>query len=99
MKTGSGKPVVGATLVVARSRHQPVFISLYGLCKAMVIPAKERHPELGYGAGSNTPLRDLRALCGELSNLTSKNALPTMNVSQERFPAGSPRPAKPRETT
>ena len=63
MKTGSGKPVVGATLVVARSRHQPVFISLCGLCKAMVIPAKERHPELGYGAGSNTPLRDLRALC------------------------------------
>ena len=28
MKIGSGKPVVGATLVVARSRHQPVFIPL-----------------------------------------------------------------------
>ena len=41
MKTGPGKPVVGATLVVARSRHQPVFIPSYGLRKAMVIPAKE----------------------------------------------------------
>ena len=40
LKVGSGKPVVGATLVVARSRHQPVFIPLCGLRKAMVIPAK-----------------------------------------------------------
>ena len=40
MKIGSGKPVVGATLVVARSRHQPVFIPLCGLCKAMVIAMK-----------------------------------------------------------
>ena len=38
MKITSGKPVVGATLVVARSRHQPVFIPLCGLRKAMVIP-------------------------------------------------------------
>ena len=37
MKIGHGKPVVGATLVVARSRRQPVFIPLCGLCKAMVI--------------------------------------------------------------
>ena len=40
MKIGSGKPVVGATLVVARSRRQPIFIPLCGLRKAMVIPAK-----------------------------------------------------------
>ena len=40
MKIGSGKPVVGATLVVARSRHQPVFISLCGLHNAMVIAMK-----------------------------------------------------------
>ena len=39
MKIGSGKPVVGATLVVARSLHQPIFIPLCGLRKAMVIPA------------------------------------------------------------
>ena len=52
------------------------------------------------GRESKSPLRGLRALCGEPPpNLTSKNALPTMNVSQERFPAESPRPAKPRETT
>ena len=38
MKIASGKPAVGATLVVARSRHQPVFIPLCGLRKAMVIP-------------------------------------------------------------
>ena len=37
MKIGSGKPVVGATLVVARSRRQPVFIPLCGLRNAMVI--------------------------------------------------------------
>ena len=38
MKKGSGKPVVGATLVVARPRRQPIFIPLCGLHKAMVIP-------------------------------------------------------------
>ena len=37
MKIGHVKPVVGATLVVARSRRQPVFIPLCGLCNAMVI--------------------------------------------------------------
>ena len=37
MKIGHGKPVVGATLVVARSRRQPVFIPLCGLRNAMVI--------------------------------------------------------------
>ena len=37
MKAGPGKPVVGATLVVARSRRQPVFIPLCGLRNAMVI--------------------------------------------------------------
>ena len=41
MKTGSGKPAVGATLVVARSRRQPVFILLCGLRKAMVILRSE----------------------------------------------------------
>ena len=40
MKIGSCKPVVGATLVVARSRHQPGFIPLCGLRKVMVIPAE-----------------------------------------------------------
>ena len=44
--------LVGAdALVGARSRHQPVFIPLCGLRKAMVIPAKERHPVPRYGAG------------------------------------------------
>ena len=43
MKTGSGKPVVGATLVVVRSRRQPVFIPLCGLRKAMVIPSAARN--------------------------------------------------------
>jgi hypothetical protein len=38
MKIGSGKPVVGATLVVARSRRQPVFIPLMWPDKAIVIP-------------------------------------------------------------
>ena len=38
MKIGSGKPVVRATLVVARSRHQPTFISLMWPDKAIVIP-------------------------------------------------------------
>ena len=38
MKIGTDKPVVGATLVVARSQRQPVFIPLCGLRKAMVIP-------------------------------------------------------------
>ena len=38
MKIGSGKPVVRATLVVARSRHQPTFISLMWSDKAIVIP-------------------------------------------------------------
>ena len=42
MKIGPDKPVVGATLVVARSRHQPVLIPLCGLRKAMVIPNCER---------------------------------------------------------
>ena len=37
LKIGSVKPVVGATLVVARSRRQPVFIPLCGLRNAMVI--------------------------------------------------------------
>ena len=37
MNIGSGKPVVGATLVVARSRRQPIFISLMWPDKAMVI--------------------------------------------------------------
>ena len=45
MKIGSGKPVVGATLVVARSRHQPVFISLCGLHNAMVIPNAAKRSE------------------------------------------------------
>ena len=40
MKIGSCKPVVGATLVVARPRRQPIFIPLCGLHKAMVIPMK-----------------------------------------------------------
>ena len=31
MKTGPVKPVVGATLVVARPRRQPIFIPLCGL--------------------------------------------------------------------
>ena len=45
MKIGPDKPVVGATLVVARPRHQPVFIPLCGLRKAMVIPnAAQPHP-------------------------------------------------------
>ena len=43
MEIGSGKPVVGATLVVARSRHQPGFIPLCGLCKAIVIPSVARN--------------------------------------------------------
>ena len=38
MKIGSGKPVVRATLVAARSRHQPTFISLMWSDKAIVIP-------------------------------------------------------------
>ena len=48
-KIGSGKPLVGATLVVARSRHQPVFIPLCGIHMAMVIPAKSlpRNPIRG----------------------------------------------------
>ena len=41
MKTGSGKPAIGVTLVVARSRRQPVFILLCGLRKAMVILRSE----------------------------------------------------------
>ena len=45
MKIASGKPVVGATLVVARPRRQPIFISLYGLHKAIVIPNAERSEE------------------------------------------------------
>ena len=45
MKIGTDKPVVGATLVVARSRHQPVLIPICGLRKAMVIPnAAQPHP-------------------------------------------------------
>ena len=43
MKIGTDKPVVGATLVVARSRRQPVFIPLCGLRKAMVIPSAARN--------------------------------------------------------
>ena len=43
MKIGPDKPVVGATLVVARPRHQPVFIPLCGLRKAMVIPSAARN--------------------------------------------------------
>ena len=45
MKIGSGKPVVGATLAVARFRHQPVFISLCGLHNAMVIPNAAKRSE------------------------------------------------------
>ena len=45
MKIGPDKPVVGATLVVARPRHQPVLIPICGLHKAMVIPnAAQPHP-------------------------------------------------------
>ena len=36
MKIGSGKPVVGATLVVARSQRQPVFIPLETISKWQV---------------------------------------------------------------
>ena len=43
MKIGHVKPVVGATLVVVRSRRQPVFIPLCGLRKAMVIPSVARN--------------------------------------------------------
>ena len=43
MKIGTDKPVVGAILVVARSRRQPVFIPLCGLHKAMVIPSEARN--------------------------------------------------------
>ena len=43
MKIGTDKPVVGATLVVARSRRQPIFIPLCGLHKAMVIPSEARN--------------------------------------------------------
>ena len=43
MKIGSGKPVVGATLVVVRSRRRPVFIPLCDLRKAMVIPRCARN--------------------------------------------------------
>ena len=50
MKIGSGKPVVGATLVVARSRHQPVFISLCGLHNAMVIAMKTGSGKPAVGA-------------------------------------------------
>ena len=45
MKIGSGKPVVGATLVVARPRRQPIFIPLCGLHKAMVIPNAAKRSE------------------------------------------------------
>ena len=40
LKIGSGKLVVGATLVVARFRCQPAYIPLCGLHKAMVISAE-----------------------------------------------------------
>ena len=45
MKIGSGKPNVGATLVVALSRRQPIFIPLCGLHKAMVIPNEAERSE------------------------------------------------------
>ena len=39
-KIDSGKPPVGATLVVARSRRQPTFNHVCDLPKAMAIPTK-----------------------------------------------------------
>ena len=39
IKMGSGRPSVGATLVVARFLHQPFFVSLMWPDKAKVIPA------------------------------------------------------------
>ena len=45
MKISPGKPRVGAPLVVARPRRLPIFIPLYGLFKAMVIPAQVARPD------------------------------------------------------
>ena len=82
MKIGSGKPVVGATLVVARPRRQPIFIPLCGLHKAMVIPnAAKRSEESKILALPHSPpmqysplssyLCALRALRGESSPRTN----------------------------
>ena len=60
MKIGPDKPVVGATLVVARPRRQPVFVPLCSLRKAMVIPRLTRRNTLC----SLFFLRVPRALCG-----------------------------------
>ena len=57
MKIGTDKPVVGATLVVARPRRQPVFIPLCGLHKAMVIPnAAQPHPVIAMKIGTDKPV-------------------------------------------
>ena len=57
MKIGPDKPVVGATLVVARSRRQPVLIPLCGLHKAMVIPnAAQPHPVIAMKIGTDKPV-------------------------------------------
>ena len=57
MKIGSGKPVVEATLVVARSRSQPNFIPLCGIRKAMAIPTIEHYavPDTGRESKNPTP--------------------------------------------
>ena len=49
MKIGSGKPVVGATLVVARSRQQPIFIPLCCLSQGHGDSRKRPVPYPRYG--------------------------------------------------
>ena len=57
MKIGTDKPVVGATLVVARPRHQPVLIPICGLHKAMVIPnAAQPHSVIAMKIGTDKPV-------------------------------------------
>ena len=75
MKIGPDKPVVGATLVVARSRHQPVFIPLCGLRKAMVIPnAAQPHPVIPNAAQPHPVIPNVAQRSEESKILVLENA-------------------------
>ena len=81
MKIGPDKPVVGATLVVARPRRQPVFVPLCALRKAMVIPSAARN--LKSSPNKTRPIRNTlcslfflrvpRALCDATPGLAKRS--------------------------
>ncbi len=66
--------------------------------QSLRFPFPESHAEVP-DSGNPIPLSAISAPSAvNASNLTGKNAKPTMNESHERSPADTPRPAKPCET-